>query len=146
VLTAPAEAPLARALVGGPRLVTGSVRAIVTVVSGGVALIAQQTGPGQAMFAELVPGQPARLVRLEAGARRVVCEGASAIAPFEPTPVVLRLVIDERSARLLFDDDDLLTCALTDAGQRERGAWGIAALGALGAGAQISVASIAVAR
>jgi hypothetical protein len=146
ILTASPDAPMARALVGGPRLLTGSIRAVVTVTAGGVALIAQQTGPGQAMFAELVPGEPARLVRLEAGARRVVCQATSAIAPFEPAPVVLRLVIDERSARLVFDDNDVLSCALAGG---ERGAWGVAALGAPGAldaGAQISVASVAVAR
>jgi hypothetical protein len=140
VVTASAEAPLARALVGGPRMATGSVQVTARVIQGGVALIAQQTGPGQATAVELVPDQRARLVRIEAGAERVVCEGA-VVDAFDPgRPIALQLAIDGGSARLTLDDRALLGCALA-AG--ERGAWGVAALGA---GSQISIVSIAVAR
>ena len=51
----------ARALVGGPRLDDrlGDARPC-TVAGGGVALIAQQHGPGRAVVARLVAGEPAR--------------------------------------------------------------------------------------
>jgi len=141
-LTAPADAPLARALIGGPRLATGSVSAVVHVLAGGVALIAQQTGPGQAIVAELAPGEPARIVRLEAGTTHELCRGSSALAAFDPlAPAVLRLEIDDGAARLSIGSRTAPTVAC-GIGAVERGAWGVAALGA---GAQITVDSIELA-
>jgi hypothetical protein len=140
-LTAPADAAMARALVGGPRMAVGSVQATVHVGGGGVALIAQQTGPGRAIVAELVPGAPPQLVRLDAGDRRVVCSGPGALAPFDPAgPVRLRLAISDHDARLTRDDAEVLACAMA---ATERGAWGIASLGG---GAQLTVDLVTVAR
>jgi hypothetical protein len=141
LLTSPGDALTARALVGGPRTATGSVRAIVHVGAGGVALIAQQTAPGQAIVAELAPDQPPRLVQLDAGAEHQVCSQPPAVAAFAPTArVTLRLAISDHDARLSIDDREVLACDLV---ATARGAWGIASLGA---GAQISVDSVTVAR
>lgn len=138
-LAAPAGA--ARALVGGPRPAVGSVRATVHVAAGGVALIAQQTAPGQAILAELAPGAPARLVRLAGGAEQVVCSASDPVAAFDPAaPVTLQLAISDRDARLSIGPRDVLICALAAA---ERGAWGIASLGA---GARLTVDTVTVAR
>jgi hypothetical protein len=141
LLTAPGDALTARALVGGPRMATGSVRASVHVRAGGVALIAQQTGPGQAIIAEVVPGQPPGLVQLDAAGRHPVCSHPPALAAFDPaTPVTLRLAIDGHAARLAIDDTEVLACDLV---ATDRGAWGLASLGA---GAQVAVDAVTVAR
>jgi len=141
ILSSPGDAVTARALVGGPRTAIGSIRAIVHVRAGGVALIAQQLGPGQAIVAELMPGQPPRLVQLDAGGERQVCSSPPVLAAFDPaTPVTLRLSISDHDARLSIDDGEILACALV---ATDRGAWGVAALGA---GAQVAVDSVTVAR
>jgi hypothetical protein len=141
LLSAPGDALTARALVGGPRTATGSVLVTVHVRTGGVALIAEQTGPGQAMVAELVPDQPPRLVRLEAGGERTLCTAASPRGAFDPAIAVnLRLSIAGRTVRLTIDDGEALACEVATT---ERGAWGVAALGA---GAQVEVDLITVAR
>jgi len=140
-LTTPAGASLARALVGGPRTATGSVSATVHVTAGGVALIAQQTSPGQALVAELAPDQPARLVQLGGGAAQPLCTATAAPTVFDPaTPAVDQLAITGGQARLSIDGAAVLACRVA-AG--ERGAWGIASLGA---GAQLTVDSVTVAR
>jgi hypothetical protein len=143
-LTAPADGTMARALVGGPRMAIGSVTATVHVVAGGVALIARQTGPGDALVARLVPGTPAQLVRLAGGAERVVCSASAAVAPFDPgVQVRLRLTLTDHDARLTSGDrgdEVLLTCSLP-AG--DRGAWGVATLGDR---AQLTVDVVAVTR
>jgi hypothetical protein len=141
LLTTPPGAVMARALLGGPRTVVGSIVAIVQVLSGGVALIAQQTGPGQALVAELAPGGAPRLVRLDGGAEHEICATPPALAPFDAaTPVTLRLALSDRDARLSIDGREILVCSLA---ATDRGAWGIASLGA---GAQLAVASVTVAR
>lgn len=141
LLTAPDDTLSARALVGGPRIATGSVRAVVHVRAGGVALIAQQTAPGQAIVAELAPGQPPQLVQLDAGVERVLCNRPPALPAFDPAiAVTLRLAITDRDARLSIDDREILAC---DVEAADRGSWGVAGLGA---GAQVAVDSITVAR
>jgi len=141
ILTAPGDALTARALVGGPRMATGSVGATVHVGAGGVALIAQQLGPGQAIVAELMPGQPPRLVQLDAGGEHQVCSQPPALAAFDPaTPVTLRLSISDHDARLSIGGGEILACGIVAS---DRGSWGLAALGA---GAQIAVDSVTVAR
>jgi len=140
-LITPSGAAMARALVGGPRTATGSVRAIVRVLAGGVALIARQTGPGQAVIAELLPGDAPRLVRRDAGGAHEVCRANAVLAAFDPAvPVTLRLVLTDHDARLAIDDREVLACGL-EAG--ERGAWGLASLGAP---AEVAVESVTVAR
>jgi hypothetical protein len=146
-LAAPADATtamapaMARALVGGPRPAVGSVRATVHVAAGGVALIAQQTAPGQAIVAELAPGAPPRLVRLAGGAEHVVCNATDPVAAFDPAaPVTLQLAISDRDARLSIGARDVLVCGLA---ATDRGAWGIASLGA---GARLTIDTVTVAR
>jgi hypothetical protein len=140
-LVAPGDALTARALVGGPRTATGSVRAIVRVRAGGVALIAQQTAPGQAIVAELVPEQAPRLTRLDGGVARVLCSRPPALPAFDPAvAVALRLAISDRDARLSIDGVEVLVCELE---ATDRGSWGVAALGTA---AQITVDSVTVAR
>jgi hypothetical protein len=140
-MTAPDGALSARALVGGPRNATGSVSAVVHVGQGGVALIAQQTAPGQAIVAELVPAQRPRIVRLDGGVERPVCSPPPALGPFDPaTAVTLRLAIGERDARLSIDGREVAAC---DLAATDRGSWGVAPLGA---GAQLVVDSVTVTR
>jgi hypothetical protein len=137
----PIEAVTARALVGGPRTPTGSVRAIVHVEQGGAALIAQQTAPGHALIAKLVPGEPPQLVQLDAGAERVVCRGVATLAAFDPvSAVTLRLALTDHDAQLSIDDAVVLSCGLS---ATDRGAWGIATLGPA---AVLAVDSVTVAR
>ena len=69
-LTATGDDLTARVVVGGPRLATGTMSAVVQVMSGGVDLIAQQTGPARALVARLVPGQPASVERHNHPVRR----------------------------------------------------------------------------
>jgi hypothetical protein len=140
LLAAPDDPGIAEALVGGPRIALGSVRAVVQVASGGVALIAQETGPGHAIRAEFTPGAPYRLVRVSGSSEQQLCS-ANTTAAFDPsTPVTLQLAISDRDARLLVDEAQVLACnvALT-----ERGVWGIASLGV---GARVAVALVTVAR
>ncbi len=140
-LAAPADGTMARALIGGPRMATGSVTASAHVLAGGVALIARQTGPGDALVARLVPGSPAQLVQLAGGAERVVCSASDAVPPFDPgTQVALRLTLTDHDAQLTRGDAAVLTCSLP-AGAR--GAWGIASLGV---GAQLTVDVVTVTR
>jgi len=119
-LVAPDDTLAARALVGGPRMQRGSLKATVTVTGGGLALIAQQVAPGRALVAELVPGEKARLVDL-AGA--TVCTGDIVALP--ATGATATLAIGD-GVTVTLDDTELLACdhEATDSGQ-----WGLAALG-----------------
>ncbi|HEU0036351.1 MAG TPA: hypothetical protein VFQ53_37320 [Kofleriaceae bacterium] len=134
VLTAPDDALTARALVGGPRMQRGSVRAIVNVQAGGLALIAQQVTPGRALVAHLVPGEQARVEQLASG---TVCTGDPVELPANPVTATLE-VGDGITVRL--GDTVVLACneRATDVG-----AWGVAADGA---GSRIAVATVTVAR
>src|SRR5262249_17691631 len=99
-----------------------------------------QTGPGQAIVGELAPGQPPRLVRLDGGGEQVLCSSPPALAAFDPAVSVSpRLAISGHTAHLAIGDREL-TCSIGTTG---RGAWGIASLGA---GAQVAVDTITVAR
>lgn len=120
------DGELARALVGGPRTATGAVRAVVRVRRGGVALIAQQTGPGELLIGELVPGAPARIARIAAGGARTLCTGA-VVAPFAPdTGEVVGLVAEQGRVELVRADRVVAGC---DLDREVRGAWGVGALG-----------------
>src|SRR6185503_3233327 len=65
----------ARALVGGPHIAEGLVSASAIVDQGGIALLAQQTGPGHAIVGRLVAGEPARIEQLDGGATKLLCSG-----------------------------------------------------------------------
>jgi hypothetical protein len=140
-LTATTDALIARALIGGPRLAVGSLRLGATVPAGGVAVIARQTGPGRALIAELVPERPARLVELIDGVEHEVCHGPQPLPGFDPVaPALITLAVTDHDAQLTLGGEPLLACGVA-AG--ERGAWGVAALGA---GAALVVNSVTVAR
>jgi hypothetical protein len=137
VLAAP-PGELARALVGGPRTASGSVRAVVRVRAGGVALVAQQQAPAQALVGELAPGSPARIVRLAGAEVRTLCSGA-AVGDFDPAaPAIVSLSIEGGRAALVSGDVTLAACAVEGSA---RGAWGVAALGG-----EVVVETVRVAR
>ncbi len=141
VLAAPAG-ELARALVGGPRASSGAIRAVVRVRAGGVALVAQQAAPGQALVGELLPGAPARIVRLAGADTRVLCSGA-AVPAFDPAaPAIVSLSVADGRAALAAGDATLAACEIDGA---PRGAWGVAALGGDGP-AQVAVDTVTVSR
>jgi hypothetical protein len=141
VLAAP-SGELARALVGGPRASSGAVRAVVRVRAGGVALIAQQQAPGQALVGELLPGAPARIVRLAGAGARVLCSGAAVPALDPATPAIVSLSVAAGRAALVAGAVTLAACALEGS---PRGAWGVAALGGDGP-AQVAVETVTVSR
>lgn len=120
---------LARALVGGPRTATGSVSATVRVQLGGVAVLADQTSPGQVIIGELAEGAKARIVRHAGGETRVLCTGKT-VEPFDPNlGVTVRMEIAGTTARLFRESDELVSCEVETVA---RGAWGVAALGGSG--------------
>lgn len=142
VLTAAADDYRARALVGGPRIAEGSVTASVQVEAGGVALIAQQTGPGRALVGRLVPGEAARIERLAGGATISLCTGPVVSASDLVAPVTLAIAggTATLSVGATGSATALASCAVP---QSERGAWGVAAAGA---GARVDVGPVTVAR
>ncbi|MDB4953146.1 MAG: hypothetical protein JWO36_715 [Myxococcales bacterium] len=133
----------ARALVGGPRNTTGSVKASVRI-SGGVALIAQQTSPGRALLGELVAGQPARVLRLDGATQTTSCTG-DLVGPFDPNNQrTVALAVVGHTATLSLDDMPIATCDLSgDPHVTDRGSWGIAAVGT---NAEVEVVTITVGR
>jgi hypothetical protein len=139
VLTSPDDALSARALIGGPRMARGTMTATLGVVSGGFALIAQQTAPGRALVAHVVPGEPLRIEVLGAasGGDSIVCTGAPVALPANPVLAALEIG-DGIIVRL--NDTVELSC---DHQAGVSGAWGVAADGA---GAQLDVATVTVAR
>jgi hypothetical protein len=136
LLTSPDDTLAARALVGGPRLVRGSIKVTVTVATGGLALIAQQVAPGRALVAHLVTGEPARLEQLGSG---TVCTGSIVTLPGPATATVATLAITDR-VTVRVDGEVVLAC---DHAATTAGAWGVAASGV---GARIAVATVTVAR
>jgi hypothetical protein len=130
----------ARVLVGGPRMTNGSITAVVTVDAGGVALIAQQTGPGHMIVGRLVPGEDARIEAHEDGAVTTLCTGTRVEAAELTTTIGLS--ISEGNATLTVGAGGT-TKASCGAARAVRGAWGIAAAGA---GARIDLGPIRVER
>jgi hypothetical protein len=92
------------------------------------------------LVARVEADQPAQLARLDGSTTRTLCTGKLV----EPWPsgvaVTVRLAIDGTTARVARDDVELLTCDLE---ATDRGAWGVAAIGA---GARVAVDHITVAR
>jgi hypothetical protein len=128
----------ARALVGGPRAVTGSVAASLRITKGGFALFAQQTSPGRALVAELRPGEPARIERLAGGSSMTLCSGRT-IADVTGSHNV-SLAVADQTATLSLDDLAVASC---DVGPGVAGQWGVAAVGV---DAELDVVTIAVTR
>ena len=134
VLTAADETLSARALVGGPRMRRGSVKATVTVTSGGLALIAQQDRANPGLVARLHSGEPARLERPDG---TVACTGS--VVELPTIAFIATLAVGD-GVRVTIDDTEVLAC---DHIAADTGAWGVAASGT---GARIAVATVTVAR
>ncbi len=137
VLTSADDRLRARALVGGPRLAHGTIAATTHDVVGGLALIAQQQGPGHAVVLELVPGEPAALIQL-AGAT-TLCTGATPIE-LPAGPVSASLEIRDGTVRASVGGLGVLACSVS---LDEIGAWGIASIGSA---AHLAVDAVTVAR
>jgi hypothetical protein len=132
----------ARALVGGPRMARGSISAIVRAKTGGVALIAQQTGPGRALVGRLVPGEPARILALDGGSSQILCSGPAITDADLTTPVSFAISGDvaRLSVGVVGAATVKATCTVPTSA---RGAWGVAAAGA---GARIELGPVTVER
>jgi hypothetical protein len=128
-----------RALVGGPRMIEGAVTAVVQVGRGGVALVAAQTAPGEALLGVLRGDGPARIVRQHAGALTTLCAGATATLPADRAATVALTVRAGRAA-LRVGEVELVGCAVPAA---DRGAWGVAAVGL---GADVTISTVTVER
>lgn len=134
----------ARALVGGPRIATGTLTALVRIASpGGVALIAQQTAPSRALVARLVVGQPARVERLQGAKSSVFCSGAMITVEDLASPLQLVVRADRITVSVGTPPVTRVGCDVSsEMGVAERGSWGIAAID----GAMVEVAAVTVSR
>jgi hypothetical protein len=128
-----------RGLVGGPRMTEGAVTAVVRVRRGGVALVAAEASPGEALMAIATAGGPARLVRLHGGVTTTLCTGAIAALPATAT-VTAALTVRGGAARLTIDGVEVAACAATAAAA---GAWGVAASGP---GADVAISAVTAER
>lgn len=131
-----------RVLVGGPRMAQGSISAVVRVTGGGVALIAQQTAPGNMLVGRLVPGEPARIVDHAGGVATVLCSGGTITEADLTQPVTL--AITGGAATLSVGPAGAAVAKATcEVPVSDRGQWGLAATGA---GARVEVGPLTVAR
>jgi hypothetical protein len=144
-LTAPADDLTARALVGGPRIATGTLTAAIRVPAGGVALIAQQTAPARALVARLVPGEATRIERHVGADVTTLCTGDDVTSDELATGVVLAVTDDTVTASVgpAGSSTVKVSCGFSaDPIAAERGQWGIAATAA----GMVEVATVTVAR
>jgi hypothetical protein len=138
VLQSAADDLHARVLVGGPKVATGQITAAVTAKSGGVALLARQTGPGDVLVARLVPGEPARIQALHGSDLTTLCSGRDVTASDLTTSVAFS--IKGGTAAVSTPAASLATCEVPTGA---RGAWGVAAAGA---DSRIEVGAVTVER
>ncbi|CAN5316918.1 hypothetical protein BH11MYX1_BH11MYX1_56630 [soil metagenome] len=126
-LTASDDSLTARALVGGPRIVAGTLSASVVLASGGVALIAQQTGPARALVARLVPGEPARIERHDGATVTVLCTGQ--LVDAADLAQALAMTVTDKTVTASVGSTARVSCGLAnDPVAPEAGSWGIAAV------------------
>ena len=134
--------PVLGALLGEPLPALPYDERLARIARRGIALIAQQTGPGRAIVGRLVPGEPARIEQLDAGTRKTLCSGSSISESDLAAPVTLS--ISDGTATLsvgaMATATARVTCALPAS---ERGAWGLAAAGA---GARADIGPVTVTR
>lgn len=134
----------ARALVGGPRLTTATMTAVVRVSqAGGVALIAQQTAPARALAAILAVGQSARIERRLGAMTAVLCTGSAVTIDELALPLQLVVGRDRVTASVGNPPVAKVSCDFAaDPIPGERGLWGVAAVD----GAAVEIATVTVAR
>jgi hypothetical protein len=120
------------------------VRASLTVAGGGVALIAQQTAPGSALIARLVPGDGTRIERHVGAAVTTLCSGTDVTADQLATGVTFTVTATTASATVgSSSPTTIISCDLSaDPAQPVRGQWGIAAT----ANGMIQVSAVTVVR
>jgi hypothetical protein len=140
-LTASDDVLTARALVGGPRMAIGSIQ-VSARVTGGLALIAQQLGPGRALVAHLQPGHEAAIERIADGTATTLCTGM--IPEFPPDPMAVRASLTVTASSITASVDDLVVASCPrDPHADDRGSWGMAPDGT---GAKITVFSATATR
>jgi hypothetical protein len=138
-LLASGAAPFARALVGGPRMATGTMTIRAKVKAGTVGLVAQQTGPGRAIVVELDPAAPSRVTLFDGGTQTTLCTGDIAGAFDRDTSVTLTLEVSGNTVRARRDAAELVTCEVAGVA----GAWGVAAIGP---GAEVAIETVSLVR
>ena len=134
-LTAVDDGLGATALLGGPKMATGSVSAIVDVRAGGFALIAQELVPGRALVGYIEPGVPAHIDRIDGSSGSPSCQGGVVPVVADNTSVAAHLIVLDGTATLTFGppsaEATLVECPVKpDPEANDRGAWGIAPVGA----------------
>jgi hypothetical protein len=128
-LTSGDDSFTAAALVGGPKLASGSMDVSLDMVTGGVYLVAQHTGPGRALVARFVPGEPARIERHDGTSTTPLCSGK--VIDVTDLMQPLHFVVGSDGATASFGTSDAPTVAVScdlagDPIAPERGAWGVA--------------------
>jgi hypothetical protein len=132
----------ARVIVGGPRMAQGSISAVVRATGGGVALLAQQTGPGHVLVGRLVPGEVARIYQRQGGMDQVLCTGQPVSEAELMAPVTLS-ISDSIASLSVGAPGSAIVKATCEVPTADRGTWG---LGAAGEGARVEVGPVTVAR
>ncbi len=124
-LTAPGDDLTARVVVGGPRLMTGTMTVVVNAAMGGIDLIAQQTGPARALVARLVPGAPAQIERHNGDTVTPLCTGTQVTS--DTLGEMLALVVASDAVTASAGGTVLVRCDFShDPISPERGLWGVA--------------------
>lgn len=130
------------ALIGGPRLASGTLSALITANAvGGVGLLARVTAPGNFIRGVLIQGQPARVERWVDGVVTTLCTGSSTVPTLATAMVEMTVEADRLVLRRAGLDPDV-ECGLESAAVVP-GQWGIAAVDA---GARVEVTTISVER
>ncbi len=130
------------AIVGGFRATEAKVNALVQITGDHVQLIAQSLGPGRALIGDLQSGAPARVLRLDGGASRVLCSG-QVVPALDGSSASIGLEVSGHTAVLSLATTPLATCDLSNDGDAaDRGAWGISAQD----GAQVQITTLTVQR
>jgi hypothetical protein len=130
-----------RALVGGPRRTTGTLQVLLHGLSGGVALVAQQTSPGEALVARLVPGVGTTLERHDGATVTTLCTGSSVTTAQLETGASLQL--DATTASVFVGNASaptlIMHCDLaSDPVAAQPGMWGVAVT----AGGSVTIDSV----
>jgi hypothetical protein len=130
-----------RAMVGGPRRATGTMQVLLRDLTGALALVAQQTSPGEALVARLDPSSGTTLERHDGPTITTVCSGSPVTTAQLETGASLTL--DATTASVFVGNASsptlILHCDLSNApGAEQPGMWGVA----VGAGGSVTIDSV----
>lgn len=116
-------------VVGGPRLVDGSISAVLRPTlpgtEDGVALVTHFESAASLVVTRVVPGQPITVQRHLGAQTSELCRGGP--APALPATTTVALVVRAGALVVRVGEATVLSCAV---GELTRGAWGVGALGA----------------